>query len=490
MGRFSSEAVTCLAVTTALSLSVSGCATFSSDAGLGVAQGVARTELGKDVVKVTTDADAMSAEARVAQLLRRPLTADSAVQIALLKNRGLQAAFNDLGVSEADFVRATLPPTPRISVTHLVGSGFLEIERQIVVSLLELATLPTRQAIAETRFRAAQYRAANETFRVAANARRQFYRTVAANQAVGFLQQALGTAEAASTLTQSLGETGAINRLEQAREHAFYAEAAAQLAAARIQQRSEREALTRLLGLWGRDIDYRLPASLPPLPGKLPAERDVEARALENRVDLQMARADLQALAGQFGLTQATRFVSAFSIGLGNRDERTTSTETSSEGTTTRTERLRGTGPVVDFTIPIYDFGQTGVVSARETYFAAANRLAERAVNTRSEAREAYLRYRGQYDLTRHYEQTLLPLRQTIQNETLLQTNGMIVDAPALIQDARARILANIQAINARRDFWIASTDLKTALIGGTGSSGDQPASAPAAATASATPAD
>lgn len=296
MSRPSPKALAGPVAAMALSLALAGCANFSADAGLDVARGVAATELGKDVLKVTNEAEAMTAEARVAQLLRRPLTADSAVQIALLKNRGLQASFNDLGVSEADFVRATLPPVPRLSLVSFIGKGFLEIEQQIVLSLLDLATLPARQAIAETRFRAAQYRAANEMLRVAANARRRFFRTVAANQAVGFLQQALGTAEAASTLTQSLGETGALNKLEQAREHAFYAEAAAQLASARIQQRSEREALTRTLGLWGPDIDFKLPARLPPLPGKLPGERDVEARALANRVDLQMARTDLQAL--------------------------------------------------------------------------------------------------------------------------------------------------------------------------------------------------
>jgi len=36
-----------------------------------------------------------------------------------------------------------------------------------------------------------------------------------------------------------------------------------------------------------------------------------------------------------------------------------------------------------------------------------------------------------------------------------------------LITDARARILSNVEAINARRDFWIAATDLKAALVGG-----------------------
>ena len=43
----------------------------------------------------------------------------------------------------------------------------------------------------------------------------------------------------------------------------------------------------------------------------------------------------------------------------------------------------------------------------------------------------------------------------------------MLVDVTRLIVDARARILSNIDAINARRDFWIAATDLKAALVGG-----------------------
>jgi outer membrane protein TolC len=62
-------------------------------------------------------------------------------------------------------------------------------------------------------------------------------------------------------------------------------------------------------------------------------------------------------------------------------------------------ERIKRRGLEIEFTIPIFDFDATGVRNAQETYMAAANRLAERAVNVRSEAREAYLRYRGNYDL-------------------------------------------------------------------------------------------
>jgi hypothetical protein len=57
--------------------------------------------------------------------------------------------------------------------------------------------------------------------------------------------------------------------------------------------------------------------------------------------------------------------------------------------------------------------------------------------------------------------------RNHLRCETLLNYNAMIRDLFALLGEARARILANVQAIEARRDFWLATVDLHTALIGG-----------------------
>lgn len=473
-----------LAGSCAVAILLSGCMGFSPDGGVNLAAGIARSELGQDVRKLASADDAIGAQVQVNALLRKPLTASSAVQIALLKNRGIQASFNDLGVSEANFVKATLPPSPRLSLSRLAGPGVLEIDREIVASLLQFATLPERKAIAETRFRAAQYRAAEAVLSLAAETRRQFYRAIAANQAVAFLQQSLGTAEAASTLATQLGETGALNKLEQAREHAFNSEVVAQLAQARIQAKVERERLIRQLGLWGRDIDFKLPTSLPGLPTRIEGDRALEARALANRVDIEMARLEIAAMAREYGLTNATRFVSAFDIGAVDNFERSTQVTTAANGTPEVSRDVaKKRGVSIELEIPIYDFGESSVRGARESYLGAANRLAERAVNARSQVREAYLRYRGQLDLARHYQSSVLPLRQAIQEQSQLQYSGMLADVGTLIQDARARILSNIQAINARRDFWIAAVDLKAALVGGVaqGGAGETAQSAPAA---------
>jgi outer membrane protein TolC len=451
---------------------LSGCVGFTTDGGLGTARLYASAELGTDVAKVATEEDAAMSQRRVEALLKAPLTPDAAVQIAVLKNRGLQVAFNELGVSEAVYVRASLPPVPRISLERLAGGLNLEIERQIIVGLFELATLPARQGVAAERFRAAQFRTAETVLRLAAETRRQYFRTVAANQQVSFLSEALLAAESASELARQLGETGALNKLAQAREHAFYVELGAQLARARINQQVERERLVRQMGLWGRDLDFRLPGGLPPLPGRLMTAPEIERRALEKRADLHALRADLAATARQFGLTNATRFVSDVELAGISNFERLTSVNATQDGVGVEREKVSRRGLEVALQIPIYDFGATSVRNAEETYMAAANRLAERAVNARSEARETYLKYRGTYDLARYYHSRVLPLRKTIEDEALLQYSGMLVDVNQLIVDARARILSNIDAINARRDFWIAATDLSAALTGGGVSSG------------------
>jgi hypothetical protein len=65
---------------------LSACKTFSPDGGMGTVPNIAGQGLNKDVVRVSSSADAAYAQNRVARLLRAPLSADAAVQVALLTN--------------------------------------------------------------------------------------------------------------------------------------------------------------------------------------------------------------------------------------------------------------------------------------------------------------------------------------------------------------------------------------------------------------------
>lgn len=441
------------------SLLLAGCKTLTAEGGMVFVEQVADTELRKEVVAIRSPEQAEEISARVAALLRKPLTADTAVQIALLNNRGLQAAYNALGIAQAEMVQAHLPPSPTVSLERLSNPLELEIERRIVGNILALITLPARASIAADRFEQAKLRAAEETLRTAAEARRAFYTAVAARQSAAYLDQAKSAAETASKLATRLGETGAMNKIDQSREHVFYAEITGQLGTARLRMGSEREKLIRTLGLWGRDLKFVLPGFLPALPRRPVTMPEIEVAAVERRLDLQVARIEVTALAKTYGLTQASRFVNLVELSGIKKSvqDRETGTWEGSRGYE------------LEVQIPIFDLGETRVRMAEQTYMQAVNRLAEKAVNVRSEAREAYGGYRAAYDIARHYRDEVVPLRKVISDETLLRYNAMLIDVFALLTEARQRINSNMQAIDAQRDFWLASVDLGTAVTGGGG---------------------
>jgi outer membrane protein TolC len=378
------------------------------------------------------------------------------VQIALLGNKGLQAAYNELALAETDLIQQSLPPNPTFSISRISGNGASEIERQVVGDILALATLPFRSEIARERFRQAQLRAALATLRLAADVRRTYFQSVAANEMVVLLTDAKSTAESTAQLAKKLGETGSLNKLDQAREQVFYAETTADLASARQEATSARERLTRLMGLWGDSLDFRLPDRLPTLPRRPRSLPGIEADAVGHRIDLQIARMELTALEKALGLTQATRFVTLFDVaGIAKRTQ-------DPEG-----PPFRERGFDVQFQIPIFDGGEVRVRQAVETYNQAFNLLTEKAVNVRSEARDAYRAYRSTYDIASHYQREILPLRQIITEEMQLRFSSMQIDVFALLTEARQRLASLRAAIDAKRAFWLAQSDLQTAVNGG-----------------------
>lgn len=460
----------------ALSISVllTGCATFSPDGGMSGVADVAADTIKKDVIAIRSVDDAERADGVVRQVLRRTLTVEAAVQLALLNNRGLQAAYNELALAEADFVEQSLPPNPTFSLSRISGNGGYEIERQVVGDILALATLPFRSDIARQRFRAAQLRAALETLRLAADVRRAYYQAVGANELVGLLTETKTTAETIAQLAEKLGQTGSLNKLDQAREQVFYAEITADLATARQQATSARERLARLLGVWDGQLDFKLPKSLPALPRSPKALPNIEVEAVSHRIDLQAVRIELDALARALSLTEATRFVTLLDLaGIYRKTKDPESTP------------FRERGFDLQFQVPIFDGGEVRVRQATEIYNGAFNRVPEKAVNVRSEARDAYRIYRSTYEIAGHYQREVLPLRNIISDEAQLRYGSMQIDVFALLAEAKLRIAAQRAAIEARRDFWLAQSELQTTVNGGGRSETQQESRSPSNSLAS-----
>lgn len=444
-------------------LLAAGCAKFTDDGGMAPVTDGVRREIGRDAVKLSSPEDMRRARERVQALLAEPLSEEAAVQIALLNNRGLQAAYNDLGISEADYVQTSLPPNPAIVLNRTFGTGsFVEFGFQLVGNLLAFATLPAKTEIAKREFEEARYRAVATTLSLTIDVRRAYVRALAAQQRLALLDQARQTADASAQLMKQLGETGAANKLDQARVSAFYADLSVQVAQARLAVTTSREALTRILGLWGSDLAYRLPARLPVLPAAADALADVEVDAMRRRVDLIVLRYEIVTLAKSANFVNATRYLSFLELGLGYRNE------VENGGTGEQTSKNRY-GIELGIVIPVFDTGQARMTAAHEIYMRAINRLVERSVNARSEARVAYATYRATYDIARYYQSRIVPLRRQISSEVLLRYNGMLSDVFEVLIEERERINASIASLDALRDYHLAVADLQAALIvGGT----------------------
>jgi len=445
-----------LAVLIAAAASLGGCRTFSPDGGMDTVAMVAGTGLNKDLIQVRSTEDEAAARTRVTRLLHRPLSADAAVQIALLNNLDLQAAYNRLGIAEALAVKASRPPAISFSLSDISTPVELDIERKVIGSLLSLMTMPARARIASDQFAQAELRAAEDTLRVAAETRRAYVRAVASREIASALGEAKANAEASAELSGHLQQTGAVNKLDQARRDVFAAETDADLMSSRQQATAAKEKLTRLMGLWHADLDTYLPDALPPLPGATRSVRAIEQNAVNGRVDVRMARLEMEAMAKSYGLTRKTHFLNVLDAAGVSKLQKDRGEE-----------HVEGGGYELVLEVPLFDFGKANVREAEQRYLEAANRLGQLGINAASEAREAYGAYRGTYAVARKYEGEVLPLHHTISAETELQYNAMQIDAFALLQAAREQVRARVAGIEAKRNFWLASTDLSLAMLGG-----------------------
>ncbi|TLG77993.1 TolC family protein [Methylocystis sp. B8] len=446
------------------SMLLSSCAMFSSDGGVNVAAQAAHQEFGKNAVALRSDEDSDWARSRTEQLLKRPLTIDAAVEIALLNNRGLQAAFNRLGVAEAIMAREKLPPNPTFAFSRIAGPLGSEVEGAIVGNILALATLPARAEIAEDWFRAAQFEAAAETLRLGYEARRAYVRAVGAREIAGSIGEVNQSTQAVAALARRLGETGAASRLDQARDQLSSAEVATRLASARLQASNERERLTRVLGLWGTQRDFVLPNALSPPPSRPRSLPHLEQEAVGRRIELRTAHVELSALAKTLGLVEATRFINLFELSGGQKV--TTESLPNPESGVTENTRFRFSGGAAAIEVPIFDFGETKVRQAQQGWLAAVNRLTKKAVDVRSQARQAYRNYRYAHEIAQFRKRETLALQAIISEEMLRRYNGMLVDAFPLLENARRRVLLQAAAIEAKRDYWLAETDLRAAISG------------------------
>jgi outer membrane protein TolC len=390
------------------------------------------------------------------QLLDGALGMDHAVAVALLNSPGVQALLAEYAGEAARAAQSGRVANPQLVFERLAGSAEIEFTRTLAFGLLDLITLPQRAAVAERRIEQTRLMLATAVVDQVTEVRTAWVKAVAAEELRRYAAQVRRAAQVSADLARRMQQVGNFTRLQRARQHAFYADAVAQLAAAEQHRVAAREALVRLLGLSeGQAARLRLPERLPDLPVAPRTAEAVAAAASRARLDLRLAEHALAIARREAGMAALTSLTDI---------ELTLIRETKFERD--HGEQARARGYEIAVRLPVFDWGELTREARRADALAATHRLEATARSAASQLREAYAGYRTHYDLARHYRDEIVPLRKAISDENLLRYNGMFISVFELIADMREQIAGVMASINAQQQFWLAHAALEATLVG------------------------
>jgi outer membrane protein, heavy metal efflux system len=391
---------------------------------------------------------------RIHALVHRPLTADTAVQVALLSNRELQATFEDIGIANADLIEAGLLKNPTFAVSARFPDrppSATNVEMSLAEDFFDLLLVPLRKKVAASELARTKLRVGDEILKLAAEVKTAFYEMQAQQQLLERLLAINETDAAALELSIRQHEAGNIPDLDLANQQATYSQAKLEANEVTTAISSSRERLNRLMGLWGNNTDWRIVEELRAVPTKDFPERGLESIAMNQRLDLAAAKTEVLALVQSLGLTKTYRYVGAIEFGVDSERD---------------PDRQRVTGPTLKFDLPIFNRGQGRIAKLEAQLRQAERRVEADAIAIRADVREARNRLIAKRDLAIYYRDNLLPERHRVLELTLTGYNSMLKSPYDLLLAKQNELAAEKGFIDASRDYWIAHADLQRAIGG------------------------
>jgi outer membrane protein TolC len=445
-----------LAVGGAGLLFLAGCATVDVNKAIARADQDVGGLTGGKLTLAQTDQARSELRNTASALLAKPLSADDAVHLALVNSPAMQALLAQSWADGAMAAQTGRLPNPLLTLDWIRSSSTVDVGRMLGVGLLDILTLPRRQQIAQGRLEQGQLQLASDVVDKVVQVRQAWVNAVGAQQALSYAKQVSDSAEASAELARRMLEVGNFNKLQRARQQAFYADASAQWANASHTATAARETLIRLLGLTGTQAtQLTLPERLPDLPSAPRAADEVSAAASRGRLDIKTAQAAVNATATAQGLSVLTSFTDIELSVIRN------TSKDRADG-----QRALSRGVEVALTLPVFDWGDLKRDAMNAQMLAATNRLEGTVRAAGSNLRESYSAYRTTYDIARHYRDEIVPLRKLIAEENVLRYNGMLIGVFELLADSREQIASVIAAINAQQQFWLADAALQSSILG------------------------
>ena len=398
--------------------------------------------------------DDAKVDAAVRDLLSRELGLDGAVEIALLRNRTLRATYEELSVSQADLVQAGLLKNPVFSASMTVAERD-NLDPNVIFGVtqdfFDLLMLPARKTIARSQLEATKYRVADAVLMLAADVRNAYFAMQGAQQIVSMRQLVAEAAQASFDLTRRQSEAGNVSDLVLATEQALTAQTRLDLARAKADVMAARERMNALLGLWGNDTAWKVPARLPELPAHEPPLDQVESRAMAQRLELAALRQEAYTIGYALNLATSTRWTGVVNVGA---------------DVGRLTNGTWAVGPSIAIEVPLFDQRQAAIARLEALRRQVLDRLEGRATEIRAEVRAVRDRVVVQRQLVDEYRGLLVPLREKIVALSQEEYDAMLLGVYQLLLAKQAEVNAYREYIEAVRDYWMARSDLERAVGG------------------------
>lgn len=396
--------------------------------------------------------DLGSAQDRVDELLRDDLRMEEALEIAILANPRLQATYESIGLAEARVVEALLPPNPSFETVYKDVRNNGHIWEFIAVQeVVGLILAPWRKQAAEAEAERVQAKVTATVLDTLLDVKLAYRRTQAAEQSLRMMETTLASDQAACDMAKRMRKAGNISKLELKGRRAVLQQTKLAFSQAKLERAERREALNRLLGLTGERIDWQTASTLPGIPAEVFPVKAMVEEAVNNSLDLAMARSAMARSLEEAGITDVTSVLPELHVGVESERE--------PDGTWV-------VGPLVEFAVPLFDWGQAERASADARVRRSAAIYREAVLALESGIRITRERLNTARKQAARYQHELMPLQKQLTEETQLHFNAMQLGVFQLLAAKKEELRVRRGYINALRNYWMARAEAEHLMNG------------------------
>jgi len=198
-----------------------GCASTSPKPAFRDTASLVESRTGRRIAWNQGGTDDVAVARKVHELLTRELTVDTAIQVALLNNKTLQATYEDLSIAQADLVQAGLLQNPVFGAGvafPVAGTARTGVTLSVSQDFLSVFVLAARKKVAESELRATKLRVADAVLRMTFEVETAFYSLQATQQTAAMRRTILEAGDAALDLARRQHDAGNINDLDLANQ--------------------------------------------------------------------------------------------------------------------------------------------------------------------------------------------------------------------------------------------------------------------------------